>query len=120
MSTTTNANGERSAPDASYQRTDAEIAHQKRYEAREAARSQSTVQIYYEITEVPPEPGPIMRKKAWVLVRKVGENKETRSATFYNMHEVTGSLRENIVRDQRAAERLGVGIFHQTSVKKLT
>lgn len=112
----TNVNGEHSAPDSGYQRSEAEIEHQRRYEAAEAAR---TIQIVYLVEERRPDPGPIPRKHAWVMTRQVGEGSVSEGIHHYNPREVTDEIRENVRRDRLAAARLGVGIYFQAPKEAL-
>jgi hypothetical protein len=103
------------APDSGYQRTDEELAHQAAYEARERNLHTSTVQVVYRVEKVRPDPGPIARKLAWVVIRRVNDEKEQTSAQMYRLQETVSYIRESLIRDREAAKRLGVGIH--TSVK---
>jgi hypothetical protein len=105
-------------PDAGYQRTDAELAHQKQYEAREASRSTSVVQIHYRIDEIlSARYAGGKQERAFVICRAIGDEKEARSMTYWRKVEVKEALREAMKRDKQAAERLGVGV-HVTTVTR--
>ena len=54
-----------------YVRTDEEIAHQRTYEAREAA-NHGSVTIHYQIVEGVPPPDPVVRKVGWRVLRRIG------------------------------------------------
>lgn len=106
------------APDAGYLRTDAEVAHQKAYEAREASRHKSTVQIAYRIDKSKAQAHAGGRVgDAFCVVRQVGDGKEETSAIVYRQYEAISMLREAIWRDEMAAKRLGVGIHVTTTTR---
>ena len=93
-----------------YVRTDAELAHQRAYEAREASLHGSAAQIHYRLIESKPEPDPVVRKIAWRVGRKVGDGKESISAWFYRRVEAIQYVKEQMERDASAAKRLGVHV----------
>jgi hypothetical protein len=101
------------APDSGYQRTDEELAAQRDYEAREASRGKSAVQIYYRVIEGRPPDKVITRKVGWRAGRKIGEEKEALSQWFYRRVEVNDWVADQVKMDKNAAKRLGVHV-HMT------
>lgn len=105
------------APDASYSRSDGEIAFQKAYEAREATRARSVVQITYRIDHIPSRidasyiAARNAKEGAWIVVRQVGDGKEEKTAPMYRPSEAVTAVREAMWRDKKAAERLGIDIY---------
>jgi hypothetical protein len=95
---------------ADYVRTDAELASQRAYEAREASRHLSIAQIVYRIVESKPPPDIITRTTSWRVVRKVNESAETWSRWFYRRVEAVDHLQEQMTCDRSAAARLGVNV----------
>jgi hypothetical protein len=98
-------------PDAGYIRTDAEVAHQANYEARERKRGrrESAMKITYGIVEMPARDQVIKRTCTYVVVRTCN-GAEERSAPFYRQQEAATHIKEAWERDRVAAKRLGVDI----------
>lgn len=99
------------APDAGYVRSDAELAHQRAYEAKESSRTDNTIQITYRIEKSQQQQragGKV--GDAFCVVRKVGDKKEETSATVYRHVEAINMLKEGAWRDKMAAKRLGLDI----------
>ena len=101
-----------------YVRTDAELAHQRNYEAREQARHSSVVQIVYAIDEVDPPPSSLAgerhKGKCWIASRHIGEEKTGEcSPSLYRRVEADDWVRSAVRRDRLAAKRLGV-VLHVT------
>jgi hypothetical protein len=92
-----------------YVRTDEEIAHQRDYEAREAANHSSTT-IHYQIVEGIPPPDPVVRKVGWRVVRHVGKVTERTSQWFFRRVEAVGYAEEQLRNDSMAARRLGIHV----------
>ena len=92
-----------------YVRTDAELAHQHAYEAREALlHGGSLALIHYRVIEGVPEGDVITRKVGWRVGRKVGESKEVVTDWFYRRVEATDYIKQEMWRDNSAAQRLGM------------
>ena len=105
------------APDVGYQRTDAELAHQKRYEQCETNRHvRISLEIFYRVDAVQArqDRGAIearnQKSGAWVVVRSVTGGPEEKSPQFYRHSQALTSMREGVWRDKTAAKRLGVDL----------
>jgi hypothetical protein len=97
-----------------YVRTNAEEAHQRLYEAREASRTSATVQIVYMLRETAsPRDGSAIaarHKVEYRVVRVCGDAAEEVSAPAYRKEEAVTKMREGMWRDRMAAKRLGIGV----------
>jgi hypothetical protein len=93
-----------------YVRTDAELAHQAAYEAKEASRHGSVTQIHYRLIEGVPPPSFITRKVGWQVGRRAGDQPETISRWFFRRVEATDYVKEAMRHDKGAAKRLGVEV----------
>jgi hypothetical protein len=92
-----------------YIRTDAELAHQHAYEAREAARH-AVAAIHYRIVESAPPPADIItRGAAWRVVREISKKQEW-SGWFFRRVEAAAYRDEQMRRDRAAAQRLGIHV----------
>ena len=92
-----------------YVRTDEEIAHQRTYEAREAA-NHGSVTIHYQIVEGVPPPDPVVRKVGWRVLRRIGGVTERTSQWFFRRVEATQYADEQLKKDAAAAKRLGIHV----------
>jgi hypothetical protein len=90
-----------------YVRTDEEIAHQRAYEAKEAA-NHGSITIHYEIIEGKPPPDPVVNKVGWRVVRHIGKVIERTSQWFFRRVEAVAYAEEHLRKDRLAAKRLGV------------
>lgn len=94
-----------------YVRTDAELAYQKQYEAKEASKHLSAARVYYRVVESAPPPDIISRKTAFRVARKIDEKgKEEMSRWIFVRKEVADYLREQTRKDEDAAKRLGLQV----------
>ena len=105
------------APDAGYQRTDAELAHQRRYEQAETNRHvRISLEITYRVVPTTTRQDKsyiearAQKTGAWVVVRQIAGGREETSALYYRHSEALASMREGVWRDKMAAKRLGVDL----------
>jgi hypothetical protein len=96
-----------------YVRTDAELAHQREYEAREAKRH-GVILVTYKLDEFRPD-GTVSAlasrsSRAWVIHRHVNDQAPTKSRDFYRRSEALEYLHEEEKKDGQAAKRLGTAV----------